>query len=111
MNSDKINFDMDTAMPCGMLITEVISNAFKYAFPDNRTGTIFFRLKKHDENKITISVADDGVGLPPGFQIGKSDSLGMQLIIAFTNQIDGELTISGEVGTKISVTFTYPKNL
>jgi PAS domain S-box-containing protein len=107
---DKVNLEMDTAMPCGMLITEIISNSFKYAFPDNREGVISFRLKKLEDNKIKITVSDNGIGLPDDFQMEGTESLGMQLILAFAQQIDGEIELAGKGGTNISITFTYPKS-
>ena len=110
VEAEGIGFDMDTAMPCGLLITEIVSNALKYGFPDRREGEIKIEFKKIPEKKVRMTISDNGIGLPPDFEIEKSESLGMQLIIALTSQLDGELIFSGENGTKFSVTFTYPKS-
>lgn len=109
VNAEGIGFDMDTAMPCGLLITEIVSNSLKYGFPGKREGEIKIDFKKIPEKKVMMTISDSGIGLPNDFEIEKSESLGMQLIIALTSQLDGEVIYSGENGTKFTVTFTYPK--
>jgi two-component sensor histidine kinase len=108
IEGDKIYLDMDTAMPCGLLINEIVSNAYKYAFPGQTQGTILINLKKND-NRITLTIHDDGIGFPEDFDFEKPESLGMQLIHALTNQLDGELKIIRENGTTFQVSFLYPK--
>ena len=110
VNAEGIGFDMDTAMPCGLLITEIVSNSLKYGFPGKREGEIHIDFKKIPEKKVMMTISDNGIGLPDDFEIEKSESLGMQLIIALTSQLDGEVIYTGENGTKFTVTFTYPKN-
>lgn len=107
--ADSIALDMDTAMPCGLLINEIVSNALKYAFPDNAEGEIKIELRKLSDNNIEMSISDNGVGMPENFDIEQSESLGLQLITALTNQLDGILKVSLENGTKYSVIFKYPK--
>ncbi|MCX6290884.1 MAG: PAS domain-containing protein [Bacteroidetes bacterium] len=109
IEADDVAFDMDTAMPCGLLINEIVSNSLKYAFPGDRTGEIKIELKKLPEQKIRMSISDDGAGLPENFDVEHAESLGMQLITALANQLDGELQVSREKGTKFSVFFKYPK--
>ena len=109
VQAEGIGLDMDTAMPCGLLITEIVSNALKYGFPNNREGEIRITFTKTGEKKIRMDISDNGIGLPAGFEIEKSESLGMQLIIALTSQLDGELKFSADSGTHFSITFTYPK--
>lgn len=110
VEAEGIGFDMDTAMPCGLLITEIVSNALKYGFPDHQEGEIKIRFSKPQDKKVQMTISDNGIGLPADFDIEKSESLGMQLIIALTSQLDGELKFSGGSGTKFSITFTYPRN-
>jgi two-component sensor histidine kinase len=100
---------MDTAMPCGLLVNEIVSNAYKYAFPGGTAGQIRIDLQKLN-GKMKLQVSDNGSGLPSDFELEKSDSLGMQLIQALTSQLDGELKVSIENGTAFEVTFPYPKN-
>jgi PAS domain S-box-containing protein len=109
VTGDHVGLDMDTAMPCGLLVNEIVSNSYKYAFPGNSTGTISIDLKKEDK-KVTIRMSDSGVGLPESFDIDRSESLGMQLIQALTSQLDGEVKVSREKGTTFEVTFTYPRH-
>ncbi|MCC7231491.1 MAG: PAS domain-containing protein [Bacteroidia bacterium] len=108
LETDTVNFDMDTAMPCGLLVNEIVSNAYKYAFPGDRKGEIRIRLKKLDHT-ITLDISDNGTGPPPGFNPETSESLGMQLIQALTSQLDGEMHFSGENGTRFTIIFKYPK--
>ncbi len=109
IEADKIAFDMDTAMPCGLLINEIVSNSLKYAFPDEREGEIKIELHKQPDQRIRMNISDNGVGLPPEIDIEHAESLGLQLIYALTSQLEGELEFSQENGTKFSVTFKYPK--
>jgi PAS domain S-box-containing protein len=108
VKGDNIGLDMDTAMPCGLLVNEIVSNAYKYAFPGHQSGNIRIDLKRMN-GKVKLRVVDNGVGLPPGFDIENSQSLGMQLIQALTNQLDGELKVNRENGTSFEVSFIYPK--
>jgi len=108
IESDKVGLDMDTAMPSGLLVNEIVSNAYKYAFPVDMHGEIRITLSKAD-GKVVFKIADNGVGLPEEINIDAAESLGMQLIQALTAQLDGELELSRDKGTEFKVSFTYPK--
>lgn len=108
VESDRVSLDMDTAMPCGLLVNEIVSNAYKYAFPGSMEGEIKIQLSRND-GKVTMKISDNGIGLPEGFSIENAESLGMQLIQALTSQIDGELSVSREGGASFTITFQYPK--
>jgi two-component sensor histidine kinase len=108
VKGDNINLDMDTAMPCGLLVNEIVSNAYKYAFPGQEKGQIRIELRRTN-GKMLLGVYDNGIGLPDNFDFEKSESLGMQLIQALTSQLDGELKVSYENGTSFEVLFQYPK--
>ena len=110
IKGDVIRLDMDTAMPCGLLVNEIVSNAYKYAFPGHGNGTILIEFKKSN-GKITLYIQDNGVGFPEDYDLESSESLGMQLIQALTSQLDGELKISRENGTSFMVSFPYPKTI
>jgi PAS domain S-box-containing protein len=110
IHTDGVTLDMDHAMPCGMLVTEIVSNSLKYAFPNHRVGKINVEMKKYPGKKIVFTISDNGIGLPAGFDIEKSDTLGMQLIGALAKQVDGEVMASSKNGATFSVTFTYPKS-
>lgn len=108
LNVDPIGLDMDTAMPCGLLINEIVSNAYKYAFPGSKEGNILIDFHRSN-GFITLSIKDNGVGLPADFQEEGSETLGMQLIQALTGQLDGNLVIERNNGVSFSVTFPYPR--
>ena len=110
IKGDKIGLDMDTAMPCGLLVNEIVSNAYKYAFPDQEKGTILIEFKKSN-GKMTLFIHDNGIGFPIEYDLEKSESLGMQLIQALTSQLDGELKVSRENGTTFEISFPYPKTI
>jgi len=89
---------VDTAIPCGLILSELITNALKHAFPDDRAGRVRVELGEVDERRLFLSVCDDGVGLPAGFDLARCESLGMQLIQTLAAQVDGELAFTSERG-------------
>ena len=96
---------VDKAIPCGLILNELITNALKHGFPDGRRGTIRVELGKARWGQLQLSVEDDGVGMPPGIDIRQTQSLGMHLVCALTEQLGGELEMSGDKGTSFKVTF------
>ncbi len=93
-----------TAAPVGLVVTELITNALKHAFPGGRRGTIWVRLLRSEDN-VVIEVEDDGVGLPEGFDLARSDSLGLRMTRALVMQIQGSFHITGGQGTCGRVVF------
>lgn len=108
VEADKISLDIDTAVPCGLIINELVSNALKHAFGTEGTGEIFVSLKYITERQVRLTVQDTGAGLPEGFDVFKSDSLGMQLINALSNQLDGTLKVTVDRGTRFTLDFNVP---
>ena len=109
LHVEKVYLSLDQAIPCGLIVNELVSNALKYAFPQDRKGIITLKVKEEDE-KVIIEIADDGVGFPEGFEIEKSDSLGLQLVYTLTEQLDGEINISSKNGTKYLIKFEKLKS-
>lgn len=101
----KIYFDIDTAIPLGLIINEIVTNSIKHAFP-NKNGEIFIKIAQEDENYLII-VADNGIGLPKDLDIRKTGTLGLQLISNLVRQIDGELELKKTKGTEFRIKFTY----
>ncbi|MCP4219982.1 MAG: response regulator [bacterium] len=97
--------NINQAVPCALLINELISNALKYAFPGESEGEIQIRFIKNETGTYCLSVSDNGVGLSRDYDIDKSDTLGLQLVRALTRQLRGEIKIDGENGTTITITF------
>ena len=102
----KIDMDMDLLIPFALILNELIINAFKYAFTNRKKGKIEI-LVQPVNNKIELTVKDDGVGLPKDFDIRKTDSLGMRIIQMLTEQIEGKLTITSKPrqGTTFQIVF------
>ena len=106
MNKDleRVSIDLDQAIPCGLLVNEVITNSLKYAWGDEGSGNINIKLRK-EGNLILLEIGDDGKGLPDEFDLIKSDTLGLQLIITLIEQLDGELSVDISKGTKYLIKF------
>ena len=103
----EIALGLDTAIPCGLIIIELISNALKYAFPANRrAGKIFIGLRSEDNSWLELTVSDNGVGLPADLEIERLPSLGLRLVSDLARyQLEGDMIISREKGTKVHVRF------
>ncbi|MDK2892030.1 histidine kinase dimerization/phosphoacceptor domain -containing protein [Methanohalophilus sp.] len=98
---------VDTAVPLGIIINELVSNSLKYAFEDNK-GQIKIKLNKSG-SKYKLVVSDNGVGLPDDFNLENMDSLGLQLVYTLVEQIDGEINLDTTNGTKYTITFKEDK--
>ena len=92
---DDVIMGIETAIPCGLIINELISNALKHAFPQGE-GEIDLELSKKDNEKYLLKIKDNGKPFPKEFEIKNTDTLGMKLISSLTKQLDGELTINWE---------------
>jgi PAS domain S-box-containing protein len=106
MELDDLTFDVDTAIPCGLILNELLSNALKYAFPDGRSGDIHIMLRGEADH-VTLSVRDTGIGFPAGVDFQNTESLGLQLVRMLTEQLGGTLTLMGEIGTMFTVSIPY----
>lgn len=102
--TEKVLLDLDLAIPCGLIVNEIVSNSLKHAFDEQDRGVIAIALKNGKEN-VKLRLADDGIGIPPYVIQGKSDTLGFQLIETLVEQIRGGLEIDNSTGTTISISF------
>ena len=105
VKAKNVFLDIDTAVPCGLLVNEIISNSLKHAFPDRDMGKIEIELFIDSENYYNLSISDDGVGLPAGLNPETSDSLGLRLINTLSRQLGSELKIDVNNGTKYSLRY------
>jgi PAS domain S-box-containing protein len=103
--ADEVFLNLDTAIPCALVINELVSNALKHAFPQGRHGTLAIDLHADAEQRLNLQVRDDGVGLPPHVDVRKSPSLGLQLVCALADQLDANLEVRNGQGTAIALTF------
>ena len=98
-----IELDVDRAIPIGLIVNELVTNALKYAFPEKREGTISIRLTEV-EGHLHLKVADDGVGLADSKKI-QGTGFGTQLISLLTQQMDGKMSLTSQPGTEVSFEF------
>ena len=107
----EVALELDQAVPCGLILNELMTNALKYAFPDGRNGTLRVELRARPGHVLSLRVADDGVGMPPEFNLATSKSLGLQLVHSLVAQLDGRLDMENTNGTTtFEVTFGYRYN-
>lgn len=102
---DQVSLGIDNAVPCGLILNELISNALKYAFPSGSNGEITIRLCQENETQISLVVMDNGVGLPPTFDIDSTQSLGMQLVKMLVMQLGGEMQVASDGGARFLIQF------
>ncbi len=106
VNVDKVLLDIDTALPCGLIINELVSNALKHAFPTGKAGEICVDLHKDQEGKLVLVVGDNGTGLPPEFDFRHTESLGLQLVSTLTDQLEGTLELDQSQGTTFKLSLS-----
>jgi two-component sensor histidine kinase len=101
-----LELDVVLATPLGLIINEAVTNALKHAFPQHRAGTLTIGLHALGAQRYELLIADDGVGLPPAFDLGHSHSLGLTMVKGLSKQIDGVLHIGqGETGVQLTLQF------
>lgn len=101
----EVELAIDQAVPCGLIANELISNALKHAFPDNRSGEIRVSTRRNENNIVELTVSDTGRGMPDGFTIGQDSGLGLQLIELLVDQIGGTLRVEAKTETAFIITF------
>lgn len=98
--------DINKAIPCGLILNELISNALKHAFPGNRRGELKIDISKTEKTEIEIIVRDNGIGLPDDVDVIKPRSVGLHLVNGLVNnQLDGQIKFQCEAGTEVSIKF------
>jgi two-component sensor histidine kinase len=102
---DNISLPVNTAIPCGLIVNELVSNALKYAFPGGRAGEVIIRLDLASKRSAIMTVADNGVGLPRDLDFRNTTTLGLQLVNTLTKQLNGEIGLIRDRGTAYSITF------
>jgi two-component sensor histidine kinase len=110
IHAEGISFEINTAIPCGLIINELVSNCLKHAFPDERTGTVRISLSAAGDDRFTLAISDDGIGLPEGLDYEKSATLGLKLVSALTGQLDGFTELDRGKGTTFRITFPEMKH-
>ena len=103
---DNLNMDIDTAIPCGLIINEIVTNSLKYAFPGpNSKEMVKVQLKKQHHDKLELIISDNGRGMPDNLDIENVETLGLKMVTILVNQLKGTLELDRTNGTKFNITF------
>lgn len=105
LSATDIHLDINTAVPLGLIINELVCNSLKHGFINQERGTIFIQLKRLEPKEYELTIGDTGNGLPENFDIKNTTSLGLKLIQTLTRQLEGKLQIGGETGAMFSIYF------
>ena len=100
---ESIPMNLDVAIPCGLIINELVSNALKYAFPSGKGGEIHVRFADENESSLRLVVRDNGVGFPEIADVEKNESLGLKLVRSLTEQLGGQITYSDQDGFQCEI--------
>ncbi len=102
---ENLTLDIDTGIPCGLIINELVTNTLKYAFRNRPGGTITIHMSRDEQHQYVLSVSDDGGGIPAELDVSKLKSLGMTIVSSLVRQLDGTMEIVREPGTTITIRF------
>jgi len=105
----RILLSVEVAIPCALIVNELVSNSLKYAFPDNRAGEIQIVLRSGQDRSLILSVRDNGVGLPSALDCRRPRSLGLQLVNTLTLQLRGALEFQNQNGAQFTISFSEQK--
>lgn len=106
---EDVPLSLDAAIPCGLILTELVSNVLKYAFPDPASGELLLSFRSIDEEHFEMVIRDNGAGLPAGFNLESTESLGLRLVQALSRQLRGKLNWASPPGTEWRL--TIPKHV
>jgi two-component sensor histidine kinase/DNA-binding NarL/FixJ family response regulator len=110
VQGDDYPFPISVAVPVGLIVNELLSNAFKHAFVNRKEGKIEVSFGASEEGGVSLAISDDGVGLPNGFDINKSKTLGLRLVkILAEDQLQGKLEVISKEGTTFNIEFDIEK--
>lgn len=102
---DDVSLDVSQSVPVGLILNEAITNAIKYAFPGGGRGVVRVSLLYNTEGLLELTVKDNGVGLPEGFDMNRHVSMGMMLMRTLSEQLEGRIIIKNNAGTAVTVIF------
>ena len=105
LDLEEIHLDLNKAVPFGILLNEIITNILKHAFPGKKKGELSIRLYRDGNKKIRLYVADNGNGIPEHVDLNNPETMGLQLINDLTHQLEGEIKIKSDKGTRINLIF------
>jgi two-component sensor histidine kinase len=100
---EEVSLPVNKAIPFGLIINELLTNSFKYAFPDGMRGEISVELKLAGKDEVVLTAADNGIGFSTDIEIEETETLGLQIINALVRQLDGSLEIDKTKGAKFTI--------
>lgn len=101
---DSFYIDLKKAVPCALIVNELVSNSIRYAFPNGSKGEILISLKEKNGN-VEMIISDNGIGIPANINYRSTETLGLQLVVTLVNQVDGLINYEGNAGSKFIITF------
>jgi PAS domain S-box-containing protein len=107
INVEDVSLGVDMAIPCGLILNELVSNSLKHAFPDSRRGEIRIELRS-DDDQFALMAGDDGIGLPEDLDFRNPESLGLQLVNMLVDQLEGTIELDRSGGTAFEIVFAEP---
>jgi PAS domain S-box-containing protein len=110
IDAEPIYLNINTAIPCGLIVNELVSNSLKHGFPGDRGGEVAVELRRVPEDGYLLRVKDDGIGFPEGLDIHRTETLGMQVVTTLASQIDAAIDLSRVPGTEFCVHFQEVKH-
>jgi len=109
IETNGISLEMDTAIPCALIVNELFSNSLKYAFRNKQPGKIDIHMDEVANELYRIRISDNGVGFTKSIRLETADTLGLQLVNVFVGQLSGEVKIYGECGIAFEIVFPVGK--
>ncbi|MBD2663290.1 signal transduction histidine kinase [Richelia sinica FACHB-800] len=107
IETNNIYLSLDVAVPCGLIINELVSNSLKYAFLNVQNGKVTIHLHPNDDHTVTLSVSDNGIGIPENLNWENSRSLGLRIVNNLTRQLKGNIRFESNCGTSFHITFAH----
>ena len=104
INKEMVYLPIDKAVPCSLVINELVSNALKHAFPEGRTGAIFIDFQRQGDTYVLV-FRDDGIGMPQGIDNTHYETFGLELIRGLVGQLNGTIELDRTAGTAYTITF------
>lgn len=110
VEAEHVSLGLDLSIPCGMIINELVANTLKHAFPAGRKGEVSIELSAGSDGWLTLTIADTGVGFPPGIDIANASTLGLQIVGMLVTQLKGEIDLRNDNGASCVVRFRRTVN-
>jgi two-component sensor histidine kinase len=105
VRAKEIQLPVDVAIPCGLIVNELVTNALRHAFPEGRQGSVEVAVNREKDGRVLLAVQDDGLGLSEGLEIRRPGSLGLELVSTLARQIRAQIELVRDSGTAVLLRF------